>query len=147
VRVTGPGGAQIRVGEHHIRDDVMVLERTSTLNASGGKIDTTTFRPGIVLDPAFRACEGRSWPIPRVTANYPSTQQRASSPTPAGLLRIVAIHERISVPAGQFDTVRYVRTSQSTDEYWKSIDHGVIVKHVATLNGKKVLTEVLQSVE
>ena len=37
------------------------------------------------------------------------------------------------MPAGTFDTVHYVRTSQSTDDYWKSIEHGVIVKHTGTL--------------
>ena len=36
------------------------------------------------------------------------------------------------MPAGSFDTVHYVRTSQSNDEYWKSIEHGVVVKHIAT---------------
>lgn len=50
------------------------------------------------------------------------------------------------MPAGQFDTVHYIRTSQSTDEYGKSIDHGVIVKHIGTLPGAAV-TEVLLSVK
>jgi len=41
--------------------------------------------------------------------------------------------------------VRYVRTSQSTDEYWKSIEHGVIVKHTGTLPVGTV-TDVLVSI-
>jgi hypothetical protein len=41
--------------------------------------------------------------------------------------------------------VRYVRTSQSTDEYWKSIEHGVVVKHIATLPSG-AMTEVLSAI-
>jgi hypothetical protein len=81
-----------------------------------------------------------------VTATYQSTQANASAQTPAGTLRIIAIREKVTVPAGEFDTVHYVRTSQSTDEYWKSIEHGVVVKHVATLPGA-VATHVLLSVK
>jgi len=146
VRVTGPRGIEIQVNEHHIVDDVMVLDRQSKMNANGGQIDATAFRPGIVGDPAFRACAGRSWPIPSVTADYQSTQAKASMATPAGTLKIIAIREKVTVPAGQFDTVHYIRTSQSTDEYWKSIEHGVVVKHIATLPGA-VVTEALLSIK
>ena len=146
VRVTGPRGTEIQVSEHHIVEDVMVLDRQSKTNAKGGVIDATAFRPGLVGDPAFRACAGRSWPIPSVTATYQSTQTKASAGTPAGTLKIVAIREKVTVPAGQFDTVHYIRTSQSTDEYWKSIDHGVVVKHIATLP-RAVVTEVLVSIK
>lgn len=144
-RTTGPRGVIIQVNEHHIADDVVVLDRSTKLDAKGGVIDTTAFRPGIVSDPAFRGCAGRSWTIPSVTASYRSGRTNASSATPTGTLRIVSVRERVTVPAGTFDTVRYVRTSQSTDEYWKSIEHGVVVKHVATLPMGTV-TEVLQSI-
>ncbi len=145
VRVTGPRGTEIQVSEHHIVDDVMVLDRQSKLNGNGSVIDATAFRPGLVGDPAFRACAGRSWPIPSVTASYQSSQAKASMATPTGTLRIIGVRETVSVPAGQFGTVHYIRTSQSTDDYWKSIDHGVIVKHIATLQGG-VVTEVLLSI-
>jgi hypothetical protein len=39
-----------------------------------------------------------------------------------------------------------VRTSQSRDEYWKSLEHGVIVRHVATLPNS-VVTEELVSIK
>lgn len=146
VRVTSPRGTEIQVTEHHIEDDVSILDRQSKLNANGGVIDATTFRPGMVGDPAFRACAGRSWTIRAVTATYQSTQAKASAQTPAGTLRIVAIREKVTVPAGEFDTVHYIRTSQSTDEYWKSIEHGVVVKHVATLPGA-VVTHLLASIK
>jgi hypothetical protein len=73
-----------------------------------------------------------------------STSARAR--TPAGTLFIAQIRERVTVPAGTFDTVHYVRTSQSRDDYWKSIQHGVIVKHVATVRGNSV-SETLVSIK
>ena len=142
----GPRGIKIQVTEHRIDDDVSILDRQSKLNANGGVIDATTFRPGMVGDPAFRACAGRSWPIRAVTATYQSTQAKASAQTPAGTLRIIAIREKVTVPAGEFETVHYSRTSQSTDECWKSIEHGVMVKHVATLPGA-VVTHLLTSMK
>lgn len=144
-RTTGPQGVIVQINEHHIADDVAVLDKSTKLDAKGSVVDSTTFRPGLVSDPAFRSCAGRSWPIPSVTASYKSAQANASAPTPAGTLRIVAIRERVTVPAGTFDTVRYVRTSQSTDEYWKSIEHGVVVKHIATLPSG-AMTEVLAAI-
>jgi hypothetical protein len=145
VRTSGPAGVTVQVNEHHVAEDVVVLDRTTKLDARGGVIDSTAFRPGLVSDPAFRACAARSWPIPSVMAAFKSAQVSASAPTPAGTLRIVSVRERVTVPAGTFDSVRYVRTSQSTDEYWKSIEHGVVVKHVATLPGGTV-TEVLLAI-
>jgi hypothetical protein len=147
VRTTGPAGVQTQVNVHHIVDDVAVLDRSTKLNGNGGVIDATTFSPGIPSDPAFRACAGRSWPIPSVTATFESAAgNRASARTPAGKLAIVAIHEKVTVPAGTFDTVHYTRTSQSSDEYWKSIDQGVVVKHLATGRGGTV-TESLVSMK
>jgi hypothetical protein len=144
-RTSGPQGVTVQVNEHQIVDDVAILAKTTKLDAKGTVIDTTTFRPGLVSDPAVRGCAGRSWPIPTVTASYQSTRTNASAPTPAGTLEIVAIRERVTVPAGTFDTVRYIRTSQSTDEYWKSLEHGVVVKHTATLPMGTV-TEVLSAI-
>lgn len=144
-RTSGPRGVTVQVNEHQIVDDVAILAKTTRLDAKGTVIDTTTFRPGLVSDPAVRGCAGRSWPIPPVTASYQSTKTTASAPTPAGTLKIVAIRERVTVPAGTFDTVRYIRTSQSTDEYWKSIEHGVVVRHIATLPMGTV-TEVLSAI-
>jgi len=146
VRIVRANGTVIQANEHHIADDVLLLDKTSQLSATGAVVATTVFRPGLVGDTGFRACAGRSWPIPSVTASYQSSQTKASSPTPAGTLRIVAIHEAVTVPAGTFQTVHYIRTSQSTDEYWKAIDQGVVVKHVGTLPSA-VVTETLVSVK
>jgi hypothetical protein len=143
VRIVSPRGTEIQVNSHRIVDDVAVLDRTSKLAVGGSVIESTTFRPGLVTDPAFRACTGSSWPIPAVTVSFQSGQTRASAPNPAGTLKIIAIREPVRVPAGQFDTVHYIRTSQSRDEYWKSIEHGVIVKHVGTLPNFVVTEELL----
>jgi hypothetical protein len=140
----------VQVDQHHIEADVSVIDATTSSGADGRVISKTTFRPGVVADPAFRACAGRSWPIPASTAVHSSAGMNASAPTPAGTLTIVAIREAVTVPAGRFDTVRYTRTTmtpagKSVDEYWKAIDQGVVVKHTATLpNGGA--TEVLQSI-
>jgi hypothetical protein len=146
VRVTGPRGTEIQENEHHVQDDVVVLDRTTKRTPTGVVVEATAFKPGLVQDPGFRACVGRSWPIPSVAARYQSRQNTASASTPAGTLRILAIRERVTVPAGTFESVRYVRTSQSRDEYWKSVEHGVIVRHVATLP-VGVVTEELVSIQ
>lgn len=145
VRVVGPLGPQVQVNVHKIVDDVAVLSQTTKLGVRGAVIDSTSFSPGLVSDPAFRVCEGKSWAIPTVRATYESAKQNASTGTPAGTLRIVAIRESLSVPAGTFDTVHYIRTSQSIDEYWKALDQGVIVKHIATIPGVGSVTDTLVS--
>jgi hypothetical protein len=133
LRADGPAGVFVQVNAHHVENDVLVLDQSSKLGPGGNPLDSTTFHPGLIAEPAFRACAGQSWQIPSVTAAFKSDQTNSSVQTPAGSLKIVAVHERVTVPAGTFDTVHYIRTSQSTDEYWKSIEHGVVVKHTATL--------------
>ena len=146
LKTTGPGGTQIQVNEHEIVDNVAVLKRTSRQSAAGAVVEATTFAPGIMSAPAFRACAGKSWTIPPARATFQSGQRTATATSPAGTLRIVNIRERITVPAGTFDVVHYIRTSQSVDEYWKSTEHGVVVKHVATLNGV-TFTETLTAIK
>jgi len=146
LKTTGPGGAQLQVNEHHIVDDVAVLDRTSRRTLNGAVVEATSFAPGILSDPAFRACAGKTWSIPPVTATFQSQQRKAAAQSPAGSLKIVSIRERITVPAGTFDVVRYIRTSQSVDEYWKSVQQGVVVKHVATVAGVTI-TETLQAIK
>ena len=143
---TGPAGNWIQVTDHHIVDDVTVIDRTSKLDLNGVPTEVTSFRPGIVGEPAFRACAEQTWKIPAVTALFQSGTLKVTQQTPAGSLRIVNIHERVTVPAGTFDTVHYVRTSQSADEYWKSIDEGVVAKHIGKSNGVTI-TETLTSIK
>lgn len=142
----GPAGKQILVNEHRIVDDVAVLDRSSKQTPQGGVIESTSFKPGLLSDPAFRACAGQNWTLPPATATFQSGQRTFTAKSPAGSLKIMGIRERITVPAGTFDVVHYIRTSQSVDEYWKSTEHGVVVKHVATLNGVTI-TETLTSIK
>jgi hypothetical protein len=147
VHTTGPAGAQTLENTYSIADDVSLISMTVKKNGNGGVIDATAFSPAVVGDPVLRACAGRSWSIPSVTATYRSAAgQNATAQAQGGSLKIVAIREKITVPAGAFDTVHYVRETQSRDEYWKSIDQGVIVKHTAVVMGGGV-TETLVSVK
>ena len=115
LRIEKPGETLIQTSTYRVVDDVAVMGRMT--QASGNRvIGSTDFRPGLVADPFGRACAGRSWPIPSVTASF-SGAQNATAETPAGTLTIVGIREKITVPAGTFDSVHYVRTSQSRDEY------------------------------
>lgn len=142
LRIVRPGQQTlIQTTVYRVEDDVARISRMT--KASGSRVlDSTTFEPALVSDPIFRACTGRNWPVPSVAVVYEgATSARARSPQ--GTLRITAINEKVTVPAGTFDTVRYLRTSQSTDEYWKSIEHGVIVKHVATVAGNSVLEQLV----
>lgn len=136
--VRGPS-VLIQVTEHSIEDDVSVVRATSTSGTGTGNT-RTTFSPGVVGDPTFRACAGRSWHIPAVTARHSSGHGEHAASTYPGTLAIVAIRESVTVPAGTFQTVHYTRSGatpvgMSVEEYWKSIEHGVIVKHTSTLPG------------
>src|SRR5262245_13945054 len=94
LRANGPAGLFVQVNEHHIEDDVAMLDKSPKLGPDGQALDSTTFTPGLVSDPAFRACASRSWQIRPVTATFQqSGQTMASAQTPAGTLRIVSIHE------------------------------------------------------
>jgi hypothetical protein len=126
------------VNQHKIQDDVTMI--SSTTMARPGGAARTTFRTAVVGDPLFRACAGRSWKIAAVVATHTEQGRVSTADTYAGLLRIVALRETIQVPAGTFECVHYMRTQQtpagpSVDEYWKSIEHGVVVRQVSRLAG------------
>jgi hypothetical protein len=141
------GGRAIEyVSRYRIVDDVSVIEETAQSDAG-----TTMFAPGVVGDPFGRACTGRSWPIASATATNRSTRGTFSAQSDAGELRVLGIHVPVTVPAGTFDTVHSTRTTRSAgrgtivDEYWKSIEHGVVVRHLSAVAGVK-LTEELQAI-
>ena len=149
---TSPKGPGVLTSttQHRVVDDVLILDSsTHTGTDAGNRVDnSTSYQPGVVADPAYRACAGRTWPIPAVVATSQSAQGRFSAATPEGTLAIKAIRESVTVPAGRFDTVHYTRTGgQSVDEYWKSIEHGVTVKRTHTLPGVVVVTTILQAIK
>jgi len=149
-RGAGGSSASVQVNRHRILDDIVMIEQStqSGTDTSGPVRNATTFSPAITGDPAFRACEGRAWQIASVTATHVSLRGSHSAKSDVGELRIVALRVPVTVPAGRFDTVHYTRTMTSpvgrvTDEYWKSIEHGVIVKHHSTLPGVRVSEELM----
>jgi hypothetical protein len=149
---TGGTSQSTYISEYRIERDVTLMSAYRSSGSEGGKAfdNSTRFSPAVVGDPVQRACAGRSWNIAVSTATHQSQQGRFSARTDPGELKILAIHDKITVPAGTFDTVRYTRTTTSAagrvrDEYWKSIEHGVIVQHRSTLPGA-TSSEVLQAI-
>jgi hypothetical protein len=150
---TRTNGQSTYVSAHSVSDDVFVLESsTATGTDPGGPFSNAmTYSPGAIGDPAYRACAGKTWTIAAVTATSKSARGSFSAKTDPGTMRIVSIRESVTVPAGTFDTVRYIKTMNSgrgqvVDEFWKSIDHGVTVKRTSTQPGS-VATEVLQAIK
>jgi hypothetical protein len=141
----GRGGDVESISRYRIVDDVSVIDETSQSDAG-----TTTFAPGVVGDPFGRACAGGSWPIAAATATNRSARGTFSAKSDAGELKMLGLHVSATVPAGTFDTVHYTRTTTSArgtvvDEYWKSIEHGVVVRHRSAVAGV-TLTEELQAI-
>lgn len=146
-RTKGPG--ILTVNRHHIANDVLILDSSSQSGPGAG--GNSSYRPGVVTNPVFRACQGHGWPVPAVKVTNQSSQGTFSAMSDEGTLRIVAIHEAITVPAGRFDAVHYVRnlnskTGLQLNEYWTSIEHGVVVKRMHTIGGV-VITTTLQSIK
>jgi hypothetical protein len=139
---------EVVANKHRIEDDVTMIAATATKTSNGSH--RTDFRPAVMGDPMFRACAGRTWKIKAVAATHTAGAQVSTAYTHAGTMRIVSLRETVKVPAGSFPSVRYTRTlstptGPSFDEYWKSIEHGVVVKHVSKL-GNWTSTEELQAI-
>ena len=141
----GRGTAIESVMRYRVVDDVSVIDETRQSDAG-----ITLFAPGVVGDPFGRACAGRSWRIAAAAATNRSARGAFSATSDAGELKMLGVHERVTVPAGTFDAVHYTRTTRGArgtvvDEYWKSIEHGVVVKHLSGVAGVR-LTEELQAI-
>jgi hypothetical protein len=146
---TRPGAHSTYVAKHSVSDDVIVLESSTAtgFDAGGPFNNSMTYSPGAIGDPAFKACEGKTWTIPAVNATSKSAGGSFSTKTNAGTMRIIKINESVTVPAGTFNTVHYIKTmGQVADEFWKSIDHGITVKRNSVQPGS-VATEVLLAIK
>lgn len=150
---TGAGvGQSTYVSKHQVVNDVFVLEAStaSGTDAAGAFTNSMTYTPGAIGDPAYKACEGATWTIAAVTATSKSMQGTFSMKTDPGVLKIVKIRESMTVPAGTFDTVHYIKTMNSgrgqvVDQFWKSIEHGVTVRRTSTQPGG-IAVEVLTGI-
>lgn len=145
-------GVLTTANRHRVVNDLLILDHSTQSGTEGGvRINnSTSYEPGVVAEPANRACAGRTWPIRAVNVTSQSAQGRFSGMSDPGTLKIIAIHESVTVPAGRFDTVHYKRTMNSAggpvvDEYWKSIEHGVTIKRVHTMPGRAV-TAILHAI-
>jgi len=134
-RTGANAGQSTYVSKHQVVDDVFVLEASTSVgtDANGTFNNSMTYTPGAIGDPAYRACEGKTWKVASVSATMRSLQGSFSVKTDPGTMTIIKIHESMTVPAGTFDTVHYMKTMNSgrgqlVDEFWKSIEHGVTVK-------------------
>jgi hypothetical protein len=135
---------EVVTNKYKVQDDVSMIAATASRSSSGSS--RTDFRPALMGEPVFRACAGRTWKIKAVAATYTAGSQVSTASTFAGTMKIVSLRETIQVPAGRFECVRYTRTlatptGPSLDEYWKSIEHGVVVKQVSKLGGATSTTE------
>ena len=150
--LTTPGRSKgtgiLTVNRHRIANDALVLDSSSQSGPGAG--GSSWYKPGAVSAPA-RACMGHSWPVPGVTVTNQSSQGTFSARSDEGTLKIVSIHEAITVPAGKFDTVHWTRnlraqTGLQMNDYWTSINDGVIVKRIHTMRGI-VITATLQAIQ
>ncbi len=141
------GSGILTVNKHRIVNDVLVLDSSSQTGPGAG--GSSWYKPGVVSAPV-RACQGRNWPVPGVSVTNQSVHGTFTARSDEGTLKIVSTHEQITVPAGKFDTVHWVRnlstkTGTQLNEYWTSIDHGVVVKRMHTMRGV-VITATLQAI-
>lgn len=130
--------------KYKVQDDVSMIAATASRTSTGSS--RTDFRPALMGEPMSRACAGRTWKIKAVAATYTAGSQVSTASTFAGTMKIVSLRETIQVPAGRFECVRYTRTlatpaGPSLDEYWKSVEHGVVVKQVSKVGGRASTTE------
>ena len=142
------GSGILTVNKHRIVNDVLILDSSSQTGPGAG--GSSWYKPGVVSAP-MRACQGRSWPVSGVTVTNRSSQGTFSARSDEGTLKIVAFRESITVPAGKFDTAHYVRNMRTAaglqlNEYWTSIDHGIVVKRMHTVRGI-VITATLQAIK
>lgn len=134
-RTGANAGESTYISKHQVVDDAFSLEASTAVgtDANGVFNNSMTYTPGAIGDPAYKACEGKMWKIAAVNATMKSVQGSFSVKTDPGTMTIIKIHESMTVPAGTFDTVHYMKTMNSgrgqlVDEFWKSIEHGVTVK-------------------
>ena len=138
--------------EHTIENDLLVMrvDTVTGTDEAGAFSSSMTYSPGLIVMPAFRACVGQTVTIPAVTQTTKSNQRTSTAPSDSGELKIIAVDEQVTVPAGTFSAVRFTRTlnkSRGTEvtEVWRSTQHGVTVKRVVT-TPRTTATEVLLAI-
>lgn len=149
----GPGESVYR-SSHHVTDDLFELERSEAAGTSAGAAfrNTVVYTPASMGDPAYRACAEKRWAVRAVSAAMSATPGgSATFTTDPGTIVILGVRESVTVPAGTFEAVRYVKRLRTArgdvvDEIWKSIAHGVTVRRNHAAPGV-VATELLTSIK
>ena len=138
--------------EHSIENDLLVMLRDSVTGTDhqGPFSSSMTYSPGMIVMPAFRTCAGLTVTIPSVAQTNKSNESTSTTQSDPGELKIIAVDVPVTVPAGTFSTVHFIRTlnkPRGTDvnEVWRSTLHGVTVKRVHT-TPRTTATEVLQAI-
>ena len=138
--------------EHSIENDLLVMLRDTLTGTdeAGPYSSSMTYSPGMIVMPAFRACAGHTVTIPSVAQTNKSNLGTVSTQSDPGVLKVIAVEVPVTVPAGTYSTVHFIRTlnkPRGTDvtEVWRSTLHGVTVKRVHT-TPRTAATEVLQAI-
>lgn len=105
-----------------------------------GTITTETdidFVPSLVMGPAAGWCVGNTWTTPAVTETIvnktPAGQNQQIVTTIASTGEVLAVNDIVTVPGGQFNTVKYrgaavSGTSVQSTITWVSMQHNIVVK-------------------
>lgn len=120
--------------------------RTTAMVPGFGAFTTevdVTFVPSLTQGPAAGWCVGNTWTVPPVTETIvtktPQGQNTQIVTTLASTGEVLAVGDIVSVPAGDFETVKYrgsvvSGTSVQTAVTWVSMQHNIVVRQ-DTLDG------------
>jgi hypothetical protein len=128
----------------------MLMDNVTGTDEAGPFSSSMSYSPGMIVMPAFKACAGQTVTIPPVTQTTKSNQRTATAQSDAGELKIIAVDEQVTVPAGTFSAVRFTRAlnkprGTEVTEVWRSTQYGVTVKRVVT-TPRTTATEVLLAI-
>ncbi len=115
------------------------VKTTTQVPGFGGVTAETdiNFVPTLTQGPAAGWCVGNTWTVPPVTetivSSTPVGQNTQIITTVASDGEVLAVGETVSVPAGNFQTVKYrgaiiSGTSVQTAITWVSMQHNIVVK-------------------
>lgn len=126
------------IGKGYIENGVSYATFSQT-TTSDGSVITTTFEPGYLGLPYRVFCLNQTFSRESVTYSVtyspplPSITDPIIGKTQAVNIKIEAIEDIVTTPAGTFRTVRITNTSQqynTVDTQWISIDDGINIKNI-----------------
>jgi len=113
------------------------IDLTTTVAGFSTEVDVD-FVPSLILGPAAGWCVGNTWSVPPVTETVVTkapfaTPVTSITTTIGGDGEVLAVGELVTVPAGQFRTVKYrgitfVNNTVQESITWTSMEHSIVVK-------------------